>query len=295
MRRLSMFRSTGPILAAVRLDKTATEVLRQAVDIARHYKVKLYLCHILPDLIGVRPLFPQLQLDNAFRSAEFESEARSMLDARVRAFINPESSDCEILIEYGTEHAAIIAAAERVGAGLIVVGHGSQEQRLSGISERVARYAHCPVLIARPSRKGCVLAATDFSDPATPAIQAAVSETTRRGQELCILHVFDAIRFIPFPDSSMTTMLPAEYVDGMQMALQERLDASVRQTSAKRGILIRGAANTAILDTIESLPADLVVVGTHGRTGLKRLALGSIAEAVVRGAGCSVLVVRIDN
>jgi nucleotide-binding universal stress UspA family protein len=290
-----MFQLTGPILAAVRLDKTATEVLRQAVDIARHYKVKLYVCHILPDLMGVRPLFPQLQLDSAFRSAEFESEARIMLAERVRAFVNPEGGDCEILIEYGTEHSAIIAAAERLGAGLIVVGHGSQEQRLSGISERIARYAHCPVLIARPSRKGCVLAATDFSDPATPAIEAAASEASRRGQELSILHVFDVIRFIPFPDSSMPVVLPSEYVDEMQKALQERLDASVRKASAKSGILIRGSANAAILEAIENLPADLVVVGTHGRTGLKRLALGSVAEAVVRGARCSVLVVRINN
>jgi universal stress protein A len=93
----------------------------------------------------------------------------------------------------------------------------------------------------------------------------------------------------------MTVVLPAEYVEAMQKALQERLDISVRQTSAKGGILIRGAADTAILDATENLPADLVVVGTHGRTGLKRLALGSVAEAVVRGAGCSVLVVRINN
>lgn len=292
-----MFRSTGPILVAVRLDKTATEVLRQAVDIARHYKVKLYVSHILPDLTSVRPLFPQLQLESAFRSAEFEVEARRMLAARVGAFINPEGEDCEILIDYGSEHSAIIETAERVGAGLIVVGHGTQDKALSGISERVVRHAHCPVLIARPSRNGCVLAATDFSDPATPAIDAASSEAVRRSRDLHIIHAFDVIKFsfTSFADSSLAVLPPADICDEMQEALQKRLDTTAREVGAKGGSVVRNSAGTAILDATEKLPADLVVVGTHGRTGLSRLALGSVAEAVVRGARCSVLVVRLKT
>jgi nucleotide-binding universal stress UspA family protein len=291
-----MFRSTGPIFTAVRLDNTATEVLRQSVDIARHYKVKLCVCHVLPDLMSVRPLFPQLQLDNAFRTAEFEAEARGMLASRVGAFINPNGDDCELLIEYGTEHSAIINAAEQAGAGLIVVGHGTQEKKLSGISERVVRYAHCPVLVARPPRKGCILAATDFSDPAMPAIEAAASESSRRNQELRIIHAFDAAKLIlapTSPDGLMPPTLPNEYVHDMERILKERLDSWVEKVSAKGGILARDAADFAILDAAQKLPADLIVVGTHGRTGLGRFALGSTAEAVVRGATCSVLVVRL--
>ncbi|MBN1569411.1 MAG: universal stress protein [Acidobacteria bacterium] len=289
-----MFRTTGPIFTAVRLDESATEVLRQAVDIARHYKVKLYVCHVLPDLMAVRPLFPHLQFDDAMQSAEFESEARRRLAARVGAFINPEGSDCEILIERGTEYAAIAEAAKRTGCGMIVVGHGSRHERLSRIAERVVRYAHCPVLVARPSRKGCVLAATDFSDPATPAVEAASSEAKRRGLDLHIIHAFDIIKFSLAPDAdAMPKLLPIDICNEMQESLQKRLDACVREVSAKSGIIVREAADTAILDAAEDLPADLIVLATHGRTGLSRLALGSVAETVVRGARCSVLVVRL--
>ncbi len=63
-----MFSVTQPIFATVRLDETATEVLRQAAEMARHYRVKLYVCHVLPDLISVRPLFPHVQLDNALQN-----------------------------------------------------------------------------------------------------------------------------------------------------------------------------------------------------------------------------------
>jgi len=287
-----MFRPTGPIFAAVRLDETATEVLRQAVEIAGYYKIKLYVCSILPDLIEVRPLFPQLQLDNAFQSAELEAEARRVLSARVGELVDPEGGECEILIEYGTEHSAIIQAAERTGAGLIVVGHGSHERRLSGISERVVRHAHCPVLVARPSRKGCVLAATDFSDPAAPAVDAAASEAKRRGRDLSIIHAFDIVRFSIAADTTQSGRISTDVCDRIQKELQQRMDSCAREVSAKSGLVVRGAADTTILDATEHLPADLVVVGTHGRTGLSRLALGSVAEAVVRGANCSVLVVR---
>jgi nucleotide-binding universal stress UspA family protein len=293
-----MFRSTGPIFAAVRLDATATEALRQAVNFARHYGVKLYVCHVLPDLMSVRPLFPQFQFEGAFRTAEIEAESRAELAARVGAFINPDGDDCELLIKFGTEHAAIIEAAEHVGAGVIVVGHGSQKNRLSGISERIVRYAHCPVLVARPARDGCILAATDFSDPAMPAVDAAVSEAMRRGRELHLIHAFDAAKFYPYPgtsDALMPAVLPQDFVLKMEKTLKERLDACVRQASAKSGILVRDVADSAILDATEKLPADLVVVGTHGRTGLSRLALGSVAEAVVRGTHCSVLVVRLKK
>jgi nucleotide-binding universal stress UspA family protein len=58
-------------------------------------------------------------------------------------------------------------------------------------------------------------------------------------------------------------------------------------------IVTDGAPATAILETARTLPAELVVVGTIGRTGLSRFALGSVAEAVVRRAPCSTLVMRL--
>ena len=289
-----MFQINGPIFAAVRLDASATEVIRQAADIAKHNGVKLYVCHVLPDLMSVRPLFPHLMLDSAFKSAEFEAEARKQLIARVGAFISPESEDCEVLIEHGAEYSAIVEAAERAGSALIVVGHGSQERGVSGIAERTVRYARCPVLVARPSREGCVLAATDFSDPATPAVEAAAAAAERRGKDLYIIHAFDVLRFSLAPDaSSMPSLLPADICGEMEKVLQKRLDDVVREVSAKSGILVREAPDTAILDAADDLPADLIVVGTHGKKGLSRLALGSVAEAVVRRAACSVLVVRL--
>jgi nucleotide-binding universal stress UspA family protein len=290
-----MYRIDKPIVAAVRLDESATEVLRQAVEMARHYQVKLHVCHVLPDLLSVRPLFPHLQLENALRLAEFEAAARGALYSRVAAFVDPDGDDCELLVECGTAHSAILRAAERIGAGLIVVGHGSPGQMLSGTPERVVRYAHCPVLVARPAAGGCVLAATDFSDPATPAVEAAASEAKRRARDLVIIHAIDIVRSVLAPDATMPDLPPIDLLDEVRQASRERLDSYVAQFTAQGNILTHGPAETAILEATKSLPADLVVVGTHGRTGMGRLALGSVAEAVVREAGCSTLVVRLNS
>jgi nucleotide-binding universal stress UspA family protein len=90
-------------------------------------------------------------------------------------------------------------------------------------------------------------------------------------------------------------MRASGYLDEVRQASRERLDSYVAQFTAQGNILTHGPAETAILEATKSLPADLVVVGTHGRTGLGRLALGSVAEAVVREAGCSTLVVRLNS
>ncbi|MBN2320234.1 MAG: universal stress protein, partial [Acidobacteria bacterium] len=75
---------------------------------------------------------------------------------------------------------------------------------------------------------------------------------------------------------------------------QQSLDECVHRFKAKGGGLLRdGPAAEAILSAAAELPAQLLVVGTQGRTGVSRIALGSVAETVVRAAPCSVLVVRL--
>jgi len=70
-------------------------------------------------------------------------------------------------------------------------------------------------------------------------------------------------------------------------------DALTRFAIDGEAIVKSGPAAQTIVDLAASAPAELVVVGTHGRTGLSRLTLGSTAELVIRSATCSVLVVRL--
>jgi nucleotide-binding universal stress UspA family protein len=167
---------------------------------------------------------------------------------------------------------------------------------LGGSAEHVVRYAKCPVLVARRSPAGKILAATDFSDPALPAIEAGAAEARRRKSDLAIIHAIDLLPVAGPFYGDFYSMPPMELSDQMRKIWQQRLDESVHQFKAKGGgLLPDGPAAPAILSAAAKLPAQLLVVGTHGRTGLSRLiALGSVAEAVVRAAPCSVLVVRLS-
>jgi len=295
-----MFQVKGPILAAMDFDKGSDELLGQADALARSYKVKLSVCHVLPEIFAVQPLFPQLHLDDALKLYDLEAAVRDALLKRIRTVTAREPPQIEIEIEQGTVHAGILRAADNIGAGAVVVGgkvDHSGLHLLGSSAEHVVRYANCPVLVARPSPAGKVLAATDFSDPALPAVEAGVAEARRRKADLTIIHAIDLLPAMgPFyGDFFSYSMPPIDLSDRMRKLWQQRLDECVHRFKAKGGGLLRdGPAAPAILSAASELPAQLLVVGTHGRTGLKRMiALGSVAEAVVRAAPCSVLIVRL--
>ena len=294
-----MFKIKGPILAAMDLDKGSEEVLRQADALARSYKVKLSVCHVLPEIFAVRPLYPQLHLDDALKLSELEATVRDALLERIRTVTAREPSQIGIEIEQGTVHSGILRAAENIGAGAVVVGgkvDHSGLHILGSAADHIVRYAKCPVLVARPSPAGKILAATDFSDPALPALEAGAAEARHRKTDLTIIHALNLFQMASPPHADLYTysMFPMDLGDQMRKIGQQQLDECVHRFKAKGGgLLCDRSAAPAILSAAAELPAQLLVVGTHGRTGLRRVALGSVAQSVVRTAPCSVLIVRL--
>jgi nucleotide-binding universal stress UspA family protein len=291
-----MFKIKGPILAAIDLDHGSDDLLRQADALARFYNVKFSACHVLPEVFAVRPLFPQLHLDDALKSSELETAVRNAVLERIRTVTTREAPQAGIEIEQGTVHAGILRAAERIGAGAVVVGEKVDPNGLhilGNAAEHIVRYAHCPVLVARPSPDGNVLAATDFSDPALPAVEAGAAEARRLKADMTIIHVVDLLPVMNPYYGEFFGLPPMDLSDRMRKLWQSKLEECVQHFKAEGGGLLRdGSAASAILGAASELSARLIVVGTHGRTGLGRVALGSVAEAVVRVAPCSVLIVR---
>jgi nucleotide-binding universal stress UspA family protein len=167
---------------------------------------------------------------------------------------------------------------------------------LGSTADQVVRAAHCPVLVARPARSGAVLAAVDFSDPGMPVIESAAAEAKRRSAKLVVMHAMEQPRE---GDAAMGLLgaLPAietSQVHGQRRALAaEILNGALARLHVQGEITI--ADEDAAQETLrlaEALPAALVVVGTHGRRGLSRWVLGSMASRIVEGAPCSVLIVR---
>lgn len=273
-----------PIVVGTDLSEPADEAVRQAAAWARRSGAPLLVVHIAPEKI-----FRDLATPGV--AAAIEQRLEPLIDI-----------PAEVIIESGSEHAGIIRVADARHAQLLVVGASVRDdieaRFFGGTAEHVVRYAHCPVLTARPSPSGGpVLVATDFSDLATPAVSAAAEQARQRGVELVVLHS------IYEPKSPLSLLGPVvvsvpetteEALAAHRGAAQETVESLLQATGLPGSALVVDEPPArGIIAAASTVSAALVVVGTRGRTGLFRMALGSVAEAVVHNAPCSVLAVRL--
>jgi universal stress protein A len=143
-----------------------------------------------------------------------------------------------------------------------------------------------------------ILVPVDFSEPSRAALEYAANLAQTFGATLDVLHVWEAPSFAP-RGSDVVSVGAGEFglEDLIRKSAEEALDGFVER-ARKRGVIVnsaraqRGAPAHAIVDAAKAGNYDLIVVGTHGRTGLPRVLLGSVAENVVRHAHCPVLAVR---
>jgi universal stress protein A len=139
-----------------------------------------------------------------------------------------------------------------------------------------------------------ILCAVDFSEPSRAALHMAADMAQKFDAELTLLHVYQVPAY-PLPDGVIlpSTVTVTDLFDQVDRALAD-WRADVERLGAKRvkATSVEGQAWREIVAQASEGDFDLVVVGTHGHTGIKHLLLGSVAERVVRQAPCPVLAVR---
>lgn len=137
-----------------------------------------------------------------------------------------------------------------------------------------------------------ILLPTDGSEASSRAIEQAIGLASETGAELHALFVVEDIPYAP-------EMMDDEVEDQLRAVGEEALE-SIREQAAEASVEIvaaveEGAPHDVILDYAEAAAVDLIVMGTHGRSGLDRYLLGSVTERVVRTADVPVLTVRMDD
>jgi nucleotide-binding universal stress UspA family protein len=288
----------------------AEYALQPAVHLAQQAQAELLLLHVLehrtvlvpegPDVMGHSLYYPETTYNRA------EIAARDYLNGFQYGLAKgyPEIS-WRFLLEDGDPAAKIVDTAVNEHSDLIIMSthgySGLTRWVLGSVAEKVLRHAPCPVLIVRADQPiKNVLITLDGSKLAESSLPLGLAAAQAFAANVTLLRVDD-----------LTDRLDAQELaelNNEEWGLGERLRASVQEEIIYYLAQIRlrygrddlnidtatcyGKPSQAILNFAESHDIDLIVMSTHGRTGLSRWRYGSVTEKVLRGADCDMLISR---
>jgi len=293
------------ILAATDFSENALSALDWAEEIARSHDARLVLFHALPppitaaaapEFVVIPPEIYETQEQRAREHLEELAEKRRAAGAKA-----------ETRLSLGPSGQAILDAAQKEGADLVVVGTrgltGLKRVFLGSVAARVIRDAPCPVLAIPAEEKGVhrpirrLLVPTDFSDDAQRAVDAAlrVLGAVSAEMKITLLHVWR----VPIIFSPWATFPMDSFERGAAEDARRRLEEAAGPLRAQ-GYEVetrecQGEPADEIDRTAAAIGADVVAMGTHGRSGMSRVFLGSVAERTLPAAPCPVLTVHPEG
>jgi nucleotide-binding universal stress UspA family protein len=274
------------VLIGTTLDEASDAVVRAGVGLARAHGATVTLAHAYqpPGALFVTPMdAPAVPGD--WLAAEAEELAARLttqgeglgLGAADRTELRP-----------GPPHRVLEEVANSLPADLVVVGRAAAGRAILGsTSERLLRHLGCPVLVLHPTATyppRRILVALDFSPISAAAFRRArqlYGAPETEYEVLFVLNVLErgAMQFGP------------EQLDRLASDELQRFVEQHAATAVVGRRVRHGSPSIEILAEIADWRTDLLVMGTHGRSGFQRLVVGSVAATVVRDAPCSALVV----
>jgi nucleotide-binding universal stress UspA family protein len=288
------------VLAATDFSEPADLGLAWAAHAARAHGARLHVVHVLTPPMPVADFAaPPLTLDQELRDA-----ARKRMD-EVLAGEGLAGLDANGVLRDGTPSQSVLDVADEVAADLVVVGTrgltGFRHLLLGSTAERIVQRAKTPVLAVhpgdpRPERTPrTVLVPTDFSQDAEAALAAAnrCLALTEEGTRVILLHVFHVpAEYRSYGLASSVSRMGEEMISAVRERLEELAKPLRSAGTAVEVECVQGIPAEVIVRVAKERKVDLIAMGTHGRSGVAHLLLGSTAERVVQHAACPVLTVR---
>jgi nucleotide-binding universal stress UspA family protein len=279
------------ILLATDLSARCDRAFDRALSLAGEWHAKLVAVHVMEDAtegIGEANLVP------SWRRTE---DPQRLAEARIRSEIREVAPDLTVVIEKGDPADAIMRTAEAHDCGLIITGVARDELlgrlALGSTVSGLVRRSRTPVLVVRRRGRhpyGHVVVATDFSESSRHALEAAARFFP--GSVFTVFNAYDA------PMSGLITDT-ASYQAQFRAAAEEDAEAFIRSAdlSGWRGqepeLLIEyGDPEQLLCDFVLEKDVDLVALGSHGRSALFDVLIGSVAQALISSLPCDTLVIR---
>lgn len=275
--------------------ENAKASLPYAEEIASRFDTDLVLVHVLLDI----PFFYASFLgDSSAYLAAMErarEEASSELENLAKNLRNRGVATKVMLLE-GSPYTEIIGFAEKQGADLIVMStrglSGLERVLVGSTAEKVVRNASCPVLTVHeqpetPLKIRNILLLTDLSNLSKKAFAPAAELAGALSAKLTLLHIMETN--VPLGKEDEKTLADA-LVGVMEGLLTDTVAEEFRERIAKV-VLKAGDTAGGVARFCEDNPVDLIVMTTHGRSGLRKTLLGSVAEKILRSVEIPVLTV----
>ena len=240
---------------------------------------------------------------------ELQSVSKKLVDDAVSR-LRSSGLEASATVAQGDPKTAILDHAAAQDADLIVVGaHGAgalERFLLGSVSRALLRFAPCSVAIVRKAalRGGAgpnVLLAVDNSEGSRHAAESLAARPWPEGTEIKVLSAVELVLSalqaafeIPSLDAGHLETQRAAAMERTENAIdsaRKTLEAAGLRTSQSISVLV-ASPKEIVLQEAAAWPADLIVLGSHGSSGLSRFLLGSTSEAVATHAACSVEVIR---
>lgn len=282
------------ILVPIDFSPPSDAALSYARLLGKTFDASLRLLHVA----GTHSMLPRGAMEPR------DGVAAALRHLRDRLTAEDRSPNVTVLaVEAPDPAVQIVATARSMDASLIVMGthgRGGIARILMGsVAEKVVRTAPCPVFTTngalRAPAKGFrrILVPTDFSAPSDVALDCARRLAAGFAASVHLLHV---LAEVSGSGGSGSELFVAEPPEARSMRLIDARDRLNRRITADDRVTLRatteviiGSPAQIIGDYAADNQFDLIVMGTHGRTGMAHLLVGSVAERVVRTAGCPVL------
>lgn len=278
------------LLFATALSARCHWALERSLLLARGFGAPLTILHVVDE-----------DLPEGIAEHHRQAAERTIRD-RVEALPAHRGVDLAIRVVLGRVARGILRLAEEEGAGLVVLGGPREEHHFSDMfrgttPERVLRSAKVPVLVATrkvqaPYRRAMI--GVDFSSVSRRAIEHAVGLFPEA--RFFLIHAYEVpfAGFLHGPDSEAA--IGEQHERKLTAMINDEMQALERQFGGKaplfERVMGRGRPQEVIRAEVERLCPDLLVVGTHGRTGVPHAIIGSVAEDLLSAPPCDILAVK---
>ena len=287
------------ILVPTDLSDCAAEALRHAAFLADWHAADLHVVNV-----AARHMHQYEAMRDGFPMEDAALDALLQPDDGEERHL-PTADDLSIVqtqVEHVSAPVAIKEYAEDHDVDLVVMGthgrRGANRLLMGSVAEDVVRTVPCPVFTVREGIAVApgqavrrLLVPIDFSEPARLALDHAKELAMTYGAEIHLLHVVEEVALPGVYGMEPISFVVPDIIQSTEAALAEVAEKDIGYEHV-RVESVAGYPATTILDYIEEHRIDLVAIATHGRTGLDRLLLGSVAEKVVRRASCPVFTVK---